>query len=107
MPDKRIIFNNHERKPQYMKGQPKGMPVGWCKHNAHRGKLSVKQMKNHRCLAKGCPFFVKNEKHYYWEQRARVKKTKKTAKIQARLTDSLKAEILTALNRLEESKYGR
>lgn len=80
MPDKRIILHNPDRHPQYFANQPKGTPVGWCNHNKHRGKLSVKLMKQHKCLAKECPYFTKNEKHQYWEDRERIKKIKKAKK---------------------------
>lgn len=80
MPDKRIIMHNPDRHPQYMRHQTKGEPVGWCRHNKHRGKLSVRQMKQHKCLAKECPFFVKNKKHQHWVDRERMKQVKKAKK---------------------------
>ena len=82
MPDKRIIFHNPDRHPQSMRNQTQGEPVGWCRHNRHRGKLSAKQMKNHECLKKQCPFFTKNENHPYWAEREHLKQKKKEKKSQ-------------------------
>lgn len=100
MPDKRIIFNNHERRPQYMKHQTSGMPVGWCSHNAHRGKLSLKQMKRHNCRAKNCKFFTKNEDHPHWKHKATMKQAKKMAKFAERLEE----EIVSAITKIERSR---
>ena len=82
MPDKRIISHNPDRHPQKMKNQTHGEPVGWCSHNKHRGKLSVRQMKNHECLKKQCRFFTKNEAHSYWAERESRKQKKKAKKAQ-------------------------
>ena len=73
-------MHNPDRRPEYFKNQPKGDPVGWCTHNKHRGKLSVKIMKSHKCLSKNCRFFKKNEDHPYWAERENIKKLKKENK---------------------------
>ena len=101
MADKRIAFHNADRRPQYMRHQPSGTPVGWCNHNAHRGKLSLRQMRNHNCRGKNCPFFKKNEEHPHWQQKAKAKESKKQAKREEKLSEALKSEILKALNNLE------
>lgn len=106
MPDKRIIFNNYERHPQYMKNQTSRIPIGWCSHNAHRGKLSLKQMRKHNCRGKNCQFFKKNDDHPHWKQKARVKQAKRTERFKLKMTETLKAEILKALNNLERNKNG-
>ena len=100
MPDKRIIFNNHERHPQRMKNQTHHSPVGWCNHNSHRGKLSIKQMKNHKCLGKQCRFFTKNENHPYWKERHQIKQIRKEEKRKARLLEYMETEIKSALDKL-------
>lgn len=82
MPNKKIIMHQPERHPEYFKNQPKGEPVGWCNHNKHRGKLSVRLMKNHKCLGKKCPYFKKNDKHPYWAEHERIKQIRKDKKKQ-------------------------
>lgn len=104
MPDKRIIFNNHERRPQYMKHQTSGMPVGWCSHNAHRGKLSLKQMKRHNCRTKNCKFFTKNEDHPHWKHKATTKQAKKMTKFAERLEEEI-ASALTKIGRDRDAEY--
>lgn len=100
MPDKRIIMHKHDRHPQHFSNQPKGEAVGWCSHNKHRGKLSVRMMKNHKCLAKNCQFFTRNENHPYWKSREQIKKTKKEEKRKARLAEYMEEEIKRALDNL-------
>lgn len=100
MPDKRIIFNQPNRTPKYMSNQTSGTPVGWCSHNAHRGKLSLKQMKQHNCRGKNCRFFTKNPDHPHWKEKARIKQAKREEKFRARLSETLKQEILRKLTRL-------
>lgn len=80
MPNKKIVMHQPDRHPQYLSNQPKGTPVGWCTHNKHRGKLSVRLMKQHKCLGKNCPFFKKNEEHQYWKEREQIKQIKKAKK---------------------------
>ena len=98
MADKRLIFTTGERHPHYFANQTTKMPVGWCNHNAHRGKLTAKQMKNHRCREKMCPYFKKNEKHPYWVEKENIKQLKKQRKQKERLTGYLREEIVSALN---------
>lgn len=100
MPDKRIIFNQSELHPHYMRNQTQKIPVGWCNHNKHRGKMSIKQMKSHECLKKQCPFFTKNPRHCYWEQKAQIKENKRVKKFEARFSDILKEEIKKELDRV-------
>ena len=107
MPDKRIVFHDPERRPQHMRNQTWGMPVGWCNHNKHRGKLSLKQMKQHKCLTKQCPFFVRNEQHNYWAQRDQDRQEKKEKKRRARLEEYMKEEIKLCLDSLAPDLYHR
>ena len=107
MPDKRIVCHNPERRPQYMCNQTWGMPVGWCNHNKHRGKLSVRQMKQHKCLAKQCSFFTRNEAHDYWAQRDCDKQRKKDKRRKAGLEECMKEEIKHALDKVVADLYIR
>lgn len=54
--------------------------VGYCHSYRHKGRLSVKQVKKHGCLAKQCPRFEKYENHPWWEQRDRIKRLRKERK---------------------------
>ena len=100
MPDKRIIMHNSEKHPAYMHNQTQKIPAGWCSHNQHRGKLSVKQLKNHQCLKKQCPFFTKNLRHSYWEERNQIKESKRKKKFEIRFSEILQEEIKKALNQI-------
>ncbi|MBR3251573.1 MAG: hypothetical protein IKF80_07670 [Erysipelotrichaceae bacterium] len=53
------------------------VPVGYCFCLAHRGSLTKSNMKKHKCLAKACPFFKRNEMHAYWKQRKHLKQQAK------------------------------
>ena len=94
-------MHNPDRRPQYFANQPKGMPVGWCNHNKHRGKLSVRLMKQHKCLGKNCPFFKKNEEHQYWQEREHIKQSKKDKKREARLLEYMETEIKKELDKIQ------
>jgi hypothetical protein len=101
MADKRLTTPGSDKTfISYMANQTQHMPVGWCNHRKHKGKLSVKQMKSHECLKKQCVFFVKNEKHQYWEYRDQHKQSKKKAKYLARFGDILCEEIKRSLDKL-------
>ena len=52
--------------------------VAYRKH--HHCGMTVKQMKCKNCLGKQCHYFVKNEKHDYWRQKAQVKKYRQDRK---------------------------
>lgn len=74
---------NTEGKPvkHYMKGQPaKDNTVGWCSNNNHKGAVSLKMLKQHKCLDRGCKYFRKNEEHGYWKHKEEIKKNKKRRK---------------------------
>lgn len=45
----------------------KGPPCGYCHCDRHRGYLSVKLIKKHKCLSKNCEFFEKYSNHPYWD----------------------------------------
>ena len=52
--------------------------VGYCrKHCAH---LTVKSMKQHECLKKGCFHLKKHEANPYWEEREKLRLEKKNKK---------------------------
>ena len=74
---------NTEGKPvkHYMKGQPaKDNTVGWCSNNNHKGAVSLKMLKQHKCLDRDCKYFRKNEEHGYWKHKEEIKKNKKRRK---------------------------
>lgn len=54
-------------------------PVAYCK--THKGYLSTKQMKVHKCLQIGCTGLERLE-HPYWEERQRKKDEAKRKKKQ-------------------------
>lgn len=45
--------------------------VAYCK--SHRRELTVKQMKLHKCVQKGCTGLQRYEDHPYWVKRAEHK----------------------------------
>ena len=49
--------------------------VAFCCH--HKSCMTVKQMKNKKCLQKQCHHLQKREKHEFWGQRERLKAKKK------------------------------
>ena len=98
MPNKKIVMHNPELHPAYMRNQTQKIPVGWCSHNKHRGKLSVKQLKNHKCIAKQCPFFTKNPRHNYWGQKEYIKESKRKKKFESRFSEILLEEIKRSLD---------
>lgn len=52
--------------------------IGYCrKHGAH---LTVKSMKQHECLKKGCFHLKKHEENPYWEEREKLRLEKKNKK---------------------------
>ena len=67
----------------YMGNQPKKEnTVAICHNKIHIGRLSIKMMANHQCLAKNCPYLEKTD-HPYWEMRALKKAAKKLAREKA------------------------
>lgn len=53
---------------------------GYCHSKVHKGYLSVKMLKKHKCLQKQCPMLERYEDHSYWKQRAIIKARKKAKK---------------------------
>lgn len=53
-------------------------PCGYC--HFHRATLTVRQLKNHQCLAKQCRRLTKYPEHRFWAARE-VRKEKKRAQI--------------------------
>ena len=63
-----------------MPNQPKlENAVGFCMNRIHYGRLSVKMMKRHGCLAKNCPYLIKRTEHEYWEWRDKERRERKEA----------------------------
>lgn len=82
MADKRLTRPGHDKtRISYFANQTQHTPVGWCNNFKHKGKLSLRQMKNHKCLSKKCPFFKKNEEHTYWKERESIKQKKKKKQV--------------------------
>lgn len=58
------FYRSKKKEPRYMGQQPKGDNIaGYCTNKLHKGKMSVKMIKQHDCLNKQCPYFRKNTKH--------------------------------------------
>lgn len=86
-------------------GQPKrGKAVGFCLNKSHYGMLSLKNMKNHRCLAKNCIWFLPFKQHPYWQEREKKLSEKKSKKLIKRVEELIKhgtaEEIADAISRL-------
>ncbi len=56
--------------------------VGFCHYRQHQGYLSVKQLKNHNCLGKQCPYLQKYEDNIFWIRRVEIKELKKAKKLE-------------------------
>ena len=54
--------------------------IAYCHSKSHKGKLTHKMLKQHKCLQKQCPMLEKYEDHDYWKQRAKIKAKKKAKK---------------------------
>lgn len=68
-------------KVHYFGQRPKDSRIcGYCHSKMHKGYLSVKRLKSHKCLQKQCPMLEKFEEHPYWQERARIKAKKKAKK---------------------------
>ena len=50
---------------------------GYCHSKAHKGKLTVKMMRQHKCRQKNCPMFEKYEEHEHWKRKEKLKQLKK------------------------------
>lgn len=55
-------------------------PCGYCWNKIHRGLLSVKLLKKHKCLQKHCEFLQKYEDHEFWINRERIQQLRKERK---------------------------
>lgn len=51
----------------------------WC--GFHKGCLTVKHLKKHKCLKKNCNALVRYDDHPYWEERKIKKINKKEKKL--------------------------
>lgn len=57
-----------------------GFSANTCAYCAlHRASLTPKQMKKHRCLAKGCTALIRHE-HPYWETREESRQKRRDRK---------------------------
>lgn len=56
-------------------------PIGYCHCFAHKGALTKNLMTKHKCRKKECPYFMKNEEHEYWIDKARKKLDRKQNKL--------------------------
>lgn len=64
-----------------LKGQPrKEKAVGYCHNPSHKGYLSLKVYKQHKCAMKECRYFEKYEDCPYWLNRKRIKEARKERK---------------------------
>lgn len=73
----------------FFRGQTlKERAIGYCHNPKHMGYLSLKNMKNHKCLAKQCRYLHKYEDHPYWAEKERKKAEKKARKKGERSEDS-------------------
>ena len=57
----------------------KSRACGYCRH--HHKYLTVKQVRQHECLAKQCWYLQKNESHDWWRQREVVKQRRRERKM--------------------------
>ena len=49
------------------------MPLGYCHSKIHKGWLTMKDVRKHKCIEKQCNCFEKCENHPYWTERTIVK----------------------------------
>ena len=69
---------------EYFRGQTtRERAAGFCHCRAHKGRLSVKNIRQHGCLGKQCPFLQKYDEHPYWAEREKIKELKKAKKLAA------------------------
>lgn len=61
----------------------------------HKCGLTVKQIKQRKCLSKNCRHFKKYEEHSYWKQRAYVSRMRKERKLKL-MSYNMDSEKLTA-----------
>ena len=72
-------------------GQPKQeRAVGWCGLYKHRGYLSLKNVKNHKCIEKKCNYFAPINNHPYWQSRNKKLSDKKTKKRLLKIEETIK-----------------
>ena len=65
----------------YIDRRPHGdKPCGYCHCERHRGFITVKLMRTHKCLEKQCSFLEKYEEHEHWQSLKRKKELKKERK---------------------------
>lgn len=74
-------LNGERPKKLYFSSTPNlSASIGYCRHNMHRGNMTHKMVKQHRCLEKQCPYFIKID-HPYWDRKEKLKILKKFKKV--------------------------
>ena len=80
----------HRRKKSCLLGGKPENCVGYCHY--HKCTVTLRQMKNRKCLLKQCPRLQRYENHPYWKQRERAKEAKRKRKeAMTNDTDGLRA----------------
>lgn len=65
----------------YLRNQPKkSKQVAYCCYSIHKGYMSLKTVKNHKCFEKKCPYLKINHDHPYWSQKSLQKLATKILK---------------------------
>lgn len=80
---------------RYMDGVRRNKPpIGYCHCYLHKGYLTSKLLRKHKCLTKNCHYLEKYEQHRYWKERERKRKEKKERKngITLRIERSLRSD---------------
>lgn len=94
----------------YFKGQSKKSAVAYCHNPKHKGYLSLKNVKKHKCIQKGCFYFKKYKDHPYWVDKERQKKkrkfTERTTKVIKNGSPEEIAEYISRLLVKERSENG-
>lgn len=54
--------------------------LGYCHNKIHTGFLNHKQIIEHECTKKNCPYFNKYEDHPFWIEKKKRKEAKKNDK---------------------------
>ena len=56
--------------------------IARCTNRKHAGLLSLNNIKNHKCEAKQCRYFIPLTDHPYWKEKEKKKTEKRIKKIQ-------------------------
>ena len=55
-------------------------PCGYCHYRLHKGYLTVRMVRTHKCTVKNCRYFEKFNNHRYWIDKEEKKQMKKERK---------------------------